>query len=124
MKTDPILEGALARLQIGWTQVHTAQDAKGDHADPTDPDAVAWCALGALTAAFDSLGLDVTSKADNRLYRQACYRVAFAMPMTDGTTAADGDWKDSIEGCVSNWNDDDDHTQEDVVLAFKRALYG
>lgn len=123
MKTDPILEGALARLQIGWTQVHMAVDAEGNDTFPDSDSAVGWCAIGAMSAAAESLGIDFSKKADRRLYKQALYRVAFAMETPDGT-AADGDWRQSIDACVSDWNDDDRHTQEDVVLAFKRALYG
>lgn len=124
MKTDSILEGALARLQIGWTQVHMAEDAHGTDACPDDEKAVAWCAIGALSAAAYSLGLDFGKKSDRRLYRQACYRVAFAMQTDDGGTAADGDWRQPIDACVSDWNDDDRRTAEDVILCFKRALAG
>lgn len=118
MKTDPILEGALARLQIGWTQIHMAEDAKGNGVMSDDDSAVAWCALGAMWAAAESSGLDLSRKADQRLYAQACYRVAFAMG------CADDDYCMTIESAVSNWNDDPSRSQEDVILSFKTALYG
>jgi hypothetical protein len=120
--TDPILEGALARLHIGWSQVHMAELPGGKDTDSCDSKAVAWCALGALTAAFYSLGYDMSKKADRRLYRQACYRVAFNMPTPDGP-AADADYQKGIEGAISDWNDQDGRDYEDVVYAFKQALY-
>lgn len=110
--TDSIIEGAAARLQIGWTQVNLAEDADGERCDPGDPDAVAWCALGAVQAAADALGYE----DDVRRVRAALYRVAFV------AGCADDDWVHGIEWAVSHWNDDAGCTQEDIVLAFKQAL--
>jgi hypothetical protein len=120
-ETDSILEGALARLQIGWSQVHMAELPNGKDTDSCDPKAVSWCSLGALSAAADSLGVDVTRKAGRRLFHQACYRVAFNMPTPEGP-AADLDYLKGIEGAISDWNDDDHTSAEDVILAFKNAL--
>lgn len=117
MQTDPILEGALARLQIGWSQVHMAELPDGTDTDSTDPKAVAWCSLGALTAAAEANGIDLSRKAGHRLFRQACYRVGFA------AGCADNDWEKGIEGAISDWNDADRREQEEVILAFKQALY-
>jgi hypothetical protein len=110
--TTKIIEGATARLQLGWTQVHLAEDAEGEGCDPDDEKAVAWCAYGALIAAAEALGLD----DDRRAVGAALYRVAFA------AGCADDDWESGIDWAVSNWNDDDHRTQEDVILAFKTAL--
>jgi hypothetical protein len=111
--TTTVIEGATARLQLGWTQVHLAEDARGEGCDPDSERAVAWCAYGALIAAAEALGLD----DDRRTVRAALYRVAFA------AGCADDDWERGIEGAVSNWNDDDHRSQEDVISAFKQAIY-
>jgi hypothetical protein len=116
--TDQILESALARLQIGWTRVHLAETATEESCDPCDEKAVAWCAIGAVSAAVEALGYDITKKASRRLYQQALYRVGFA------AGCADDDWECGIEGAVSRWNDLSCPSQEDLVLAFKNALYG
>lgn len=114
--TDRIIEGAAARLAIGWTQEHMAEDVHGLACDPEDTEAAAWCALGAVTAAVDSLALN-DARQERKAIRAALYRVAFA------AGCADDDWEEGIESAVSSWNDDDRRTQEDVVLAFKRALH-
>lgn len=112
--TDSIIAAAAARLQLGWTQEHLAEDTHGQPVDTDSTSAVSWCALGAVQAAVDALGYE-GDEWDRRV-RAALYRVAFV------AGCADDDWKSGIEGAVSSWNDHDSRTQEDVVLAFKHAL--
>ncbi len=38
------------RVDRGWTQGGMARDAAGCQVTPRDPDAVCWCALGAILA--------------------------------------------------------------------------
>lgn len=118
MKTDPIIEKAIEYLHTGWTQGQMAEDEDGQPCDEMDPKAVAWCLTGALMAAMESLGYDLSRKRDWRLLTGACYRVAFAGGF------ADNDADMGIVRAVESWNDNDDRTTEDVVLACKMALAG
>jgi hypothetical protein len=118
MLTDQIIEGTIARLHIGWTQGHQAEDAEGEAVDPASPDAVAWCLTGAINAAMEALGIDFTTKANRRLFSGTCYRVGFA----PSAGYADEDWEQGIVGAAMAWNDDDERTVEDVILACKEAL--
>lgn len=119
MQTDQIIEKTIEYLHTGWTQGNPALDGDEEPCDAEDPEAVAWCLTGAMTAAMASLGLDRDgTKKEQRLFTGACYRVAFA------AGCADDDVEGTIVCAVERWNDHDDRTTEDVILACKMALAG
>lgn len=47
-----ILEAAQAKLEEGWCAYSFAEDADGNRVRPTEPEAVRWCARGAIQSAL------------------------------------------------------------------------
>jgi hypothetical protein len=120
MQTDPIIEKTIEFLHAGWTQGQRAEDENGDDCCfCDDPKAVAWCLTGAVEAAMLALGYDRdASKEEGRLFTGTLYRIALAGGF------ADDDFGRGIVRACESWNDDDDRTTEDIVLACKLALAG
>lgn len=50
-----VLRDAKAKIEQGWCQRALARDASGDWVHARGPEAVQWCALGALQAVTNSL---------------------------------------------------------------------
>jgi hypothetical protein len=50
-KTSDVLNLAADYIDRGWTQGALARRKNGARADPNSPDAVSWCALGAIQRA-------------------------------------------------------------------------
>jgi hypothetical protein len=91
------LREAKALVAKGWTRGDWAKDAQGEPVFEREPEAVCWCASGALFAAseagFASAGVlhDVFSQANE------------------------------IE-TISVWNDAPERTQSEVLAAFDKAI--
>lgn len=74
------------------------------------------CAHGALvSAAIMNVGLATTSLAP---LRRARYALAAYVSKGD---ASDKDCGKRISGHIYNWNDDDDRTKEDVMVAMQKT---
>lgn len=97
MKTElEILEGARALLFRGWTRGHYARLGDGRPTAISDPDAVAFCPLGALRA---SAG---TPNSTDLACLKRLERI--------------------IGNTVSAWNDAKERTQAEVLAVFARAI--
>lgn len=78
-----------------WTQRAFGRDEDGMCCDSLHPDAVCWCAGGALTKAANGHGL-IRSKAREQLY--------------------------AAIGCADIVDFNDEHTHAEVLSAFDRAI--
>jgi len=135
----PVLTRAADRLQQGWCQHHHAEDPYGTPCDPDDPEAVGWCASGALLEAFAALygcsphhlggevyndPLDDPADRDQRAYYHAYHDLERLLIRTlqdhhpDGAPPSDLSDLDLI-----TFNDAGGQTQDHVVTLFQRALH-
>lgn len=53
---NTLLSMARAKIATGWTQTVCARNADGKPVNPKSPEAVCWCAVGALVAAESTFG--------------------------------------------------------------------
>lgn len=110
MKPSEILKSALELLDNGnaWTKGSEARDAYGEKVCSTSPDAVSFCAVGALwkTESSEELGVGVKVELSENLkpVRQVLERL-----VPDGSP-------------LPNFNDDPSTTFEDISLLFKKAI--
>lgn len=102
MNVEQVLEGAIETVKMGWMQGDLAENATGDPVDPLSPSAVRWCIVGALTRVE---GEEITFRKDT--------------PGLRAIQALESLLEDEI---LSNWNDEDDRTQEDVLSVLNLAL--
>ena len=79
-------------LKRGWCQGAEARNAAGEDVDEFIGDPVSWCPIGATFAAYPGM--------DGYATREALFGAIDRMLKDDE---------------VSNWNDDPDRTQEEVV---------
>lgn len=93
-----VLIHAKNKVEEGWTKKYLAIDQYGNAVEPTDSDAVCWCAIGAIDASTNSL--HAIDEAEHFL-----------------SQAID------LDPCeIWEWNDEGTRTQEDVLAAFDRAI--
>jgi hypothetical protein len=62
MTTKELLIASRKRIARGWTQGENARDANNDFINPRSPDAISFCAVGALRAEVPS-GPELTASA-------------------------------------------------------------
>jgi hypothetical protein len=99
-----VFQEARARITRGWTRVVAARDKQGNGVAASDPEAVCWCALGAVRAAMGAIDLDMTLISDTLgdLYRGALVETGFRT--------------------VVGFNDTLTTTVDDVLAFFDRIL--
>ena len=111
MKADTLkrLRYARALLTKGWIQCAGSLDKNGDSVAPWSPEAVCWCATGAIEAAlpkeFDYEEFTAAAKE--------IYDVAYKLPMAANMHAI---------RMVEMWNDEAGRKQADVLDAFDAAI--
>lgn len=91
--TVETLRNAKARIEKGWCRGVLARNSKGEETTPNGPDAVRWCAFGAIGTTDEALGA-----ADRALIM------------------AHGNYY------VAEWNDEPEREVEDVLRLFDRAI--
>lgn len=85
---------AVDYIKKGWTQGAFARKADGSPTYSLDPEAVCWCAFGALNMAYPDHG--------------------YVGVFTELKTAIGG------EQLVAYWNDDPNRTQQEVIAMFEK----
>jgi hypothetical protein len=85
---------AIDYIKKGWTKGACARNAKGRAVGTCDEEAVAWCPIGAIDAAYPHMFE----------YRDACKRLQRVVGMS-----------------IDIWNDVPKRTKEEVLAAFKKA---
>lgn len=107
MDTLEILAKAREYIARGWCRFALARDTNGVPLwDPNSPDAVTWCATGAVMAAMGTPAFGDTE------------RIHFFGTITNSIL---GDGDDSYHRLVW-WNNADDQTQEGVLAGFDAAI--
>jgi hypothetical protein len=89
-----VLTAARALVERGWTQGEYARHKNGRPIGPAEPNAVCWCATGAIMATGKSLAADL-----------AVYHLG-----------------DALGDSVLRWNDTPGRTQAEVLALFDRAI--
>ena len=118
-----LLDGAAVCVEKGWTQNSNARDEHGVDTDAYGPDAVCWCAQGALHAASHRIGLTVVDEwgcvtyAQPDLASHAEPRARYALQFGFYGKEDESTRRISITG----WNDRSEQTQRAVVEAFRRG---
>lgn len=105
MKASELLTRARARIALpeAWTKRWFARDAGGNKINETDPDAVCFCAIGAVSAECT----EITGSRRIRQVEDACTYLRREAPSQVG---------------VSHYNDRDTTTHADVLAWFDRAI--
>jgi len=121
-----LLTRAYQDLQQGWCQHGEAVTDQDEPCQAHDPDAVRWCATGALQEAFHHLygavwegGYD--NEHTHRAYYQAEARVLAAIPYLEGPLLPpeDSTWE---FGLLEAFNDHEAQTQERLLAVFRIAI--
>ena len=118
-----LLDCAAVCVEKGWTQNSNARDEHGVDTDAYGPDAVCWCAQGALHAASHRIGLTVVDEwgcvtyAQPDLASHAEPRARYALQFGFYGKEDESTRRISITG----WNDRSEQTQRAVVEAFRRG---
>jgi hypothetical protein len=91
----PLLEAGLARISPpgAWTQGYYARNAAGNPVTSTAPEAVCWCAAGAIVA-----GPLAWWQAATRLLSEV------------------------VGGSLADWNDEPGRTQDEVLAVYREAI--
>ena len=95
---EAALRCAVERVRRGWCQHELAVDADGEAIAPDDPEAAAWCLVGAVDAGV----LETTGCVEDAN--------AVLMRLRGGG------------GPLSEWNDEPGRTAEEVVERLEGAL--
>ena len=124
-----LLDCAAVHVEKGWTQNTSARDEHGVETDDRGPDAVCWCAQGAMHAASQRIGLTVVDEfgcatyANPDLASHVEPRARFALQMgIKGGEIIGGPWIDPAHVravSITSWNDKHGQTQQAVVEAFQ-----
>ena len=100
-----LLDCAAKYIAQGWTQNQNARDANGEGRAPGSPEAVCWCAQGALVAAHVKLGI-------NPRHGEGAV-VASRARDTLGDVV--------LPATITEWNDAKERTWGEVATAFRTA---
>ncbi len=109
MTAKDILLGAADLVGKGWVKGAYATDAKGKTTDIDRPEAINFCAVGAMRRATLDLGID-----DGVAYsaaRLVAHKVVCTRQSEDGIAY----------GTIAEYNDSVGRTQADIVALFKEA---
>lgn len=77
-QANQVLDIAIKKLRGGWVRNILAVDAWGESTTPTDPSAASFCAIGALIAAINEVGVSSTpidGRLLNRIERPLTYGI-------------------------------------------------
>ena len=110
-----LLEAAAGHIERGWTTGANARDGRGHPVSSEKPEAVCWCAQGAMSkAAWDArLGRARAAAMDEA--RQALRRAITEHLGRDHLLAV------SITLTITNWNDDEAQDGAQVARAMRRG---
>lgn len=86
---------AIDYIRKGWTKGAQARDRDGSNVDPKSSCAVKWCAIGAISAVYQS----------KHKWADALTRLGVAI--------------DTVN--IAVWNDDPKRTKSEVLAAFRKA---
>ncbi len=89
-------------IEKGWTQGASARDSYGIGVYSGDPDAICWCAIGALAAVYGD-SQDEYDQAFRRVVGVLTDRLGCVYPV------------------IMQWNDAPGRTQAEVVALLKEA---
>lgn len=126
-----LLDTAAGFVDEGWATNANARDAAGAPVSPENPDAICWCAQGALTAAQHELGLhtqrdgvqavDVPADAySKRLVILDRARQGLRKAIEEGLHPSSLSAV-SITLCITNWNDDEAVGGAQVARTMRRG---
>lgn len=101
------LQVAQMYVAAGWTQGTYARDARGKDVAPGSPDAVCWCAEGAVAAAMEVLPAVPYFPHFAKVISPLAKTISPLVPET-------------VWVCV--WNDTPGRTQDEVLDTFSRAI--
>ena len=99
MTPTEILIAAREKIEQGWTQKTYARSEDGDSVAYNSPDAICWCAVGAICAVDSSLSSAV-----------------------DRATKILAETIEISRSSLTEWNDAPDRTQDEVLIAFGWAI--
>lgn len=112
-----MLEEGLRRVKVGWCYYTNARDYFGKVCWPDSQHATCWCAAGAI------LGIHPASTARRVQYIVNLQRLCFeilTIPLDPPEDVHPDEW--THEGQLTQWNDTDGRTQEEVVELYETAL--
>lgn len=111
-----ILTAARAKIVQGWCQNNLAQDCNGKDINALNPNAVSWCAVGALSHAAGCWSVAAKTNPD---FSQTGWQALCQFSAANFLSSYD---PDDIGWAVSKWNDNPARTKDDVLNAFDRAI--
>ena len=124
-----LLDCAAVCVEKGWTQNSNARDEHGVDTDERGPDAVCWCAQGAMHAASTRIGLTVLdnwgcatyAKPDLASHVEPRARYALQLGIKSLTISASPSPLPAEVRAVSitGWNDGKGQTASEVLRAFR-----
>ena len=124
-----LLDCAAGYVEKGWTQNVNARDADGMDTDERGPDAVCWCAQGAMHAASTRIGLTVLdnwgcatyAKPDLASHVEPRARYALQLGIKSLTISGTPSPLPAEVRAVSitGWNDGKGQTASEVLRAFR-----
>ena len=114
---------AVSFIEKAWGRGDNARSADGSYCLPTSPEAVQWCAQGALSAAAFKLGVLVRDEtytaaivyANARRGSRITARARHALQVA----AAGGNETEAPQISIKDWNDAPKQTAEKVAEAFR-----
>ena len=111
-----LLEAAAGHIERGWTTGANARDGRGHPVSSEKPEAVCWCAQGAMTKVAWELNL----YAQARTVALDAARIALRRAITEHLPRRDL-LAVSITLTITNWNDDEAQDGAQVARAMRRG---
>lgn len=111
-----ILIAARAKIAQGWCQNNLAVTSSGFDTNALNPNAVSWCAVGALSHAAGCRSVGAKTNPD---FSQTGWQALCQFSAANFLSSYD---PDDIGWAVTKWNDNPMRTQADVLAAFDRAI--
>lgn len=106
MKKSTVLKRALSKIKKNWIQGASARNKKGDVVPTHSPNAVSFCAVGAIQASIPlSFG--------NYFIKLGCFKLLEKAKSIYSTNPIDS---------IIAWNDVHGRTKEEVIKTFEKAI--
>lgn len=115
MNTIELLTGARNYIARGFCKHQRAITANGEPALPQMPHAAAWCAEGAMLAAYIDIDIPPTDPATSPIMERAENLLDWAVP-------ADFMGRSPMNRRYVPYNNDPDTTQDDMLAVFDEAI--